>query len=182
MKYFKKLAGERVYLSPIDPDDYEIYTKWLNDPEVTQFYTSPTPVFGLTSAKSFFEERAERGHNFAIVRTEDDALIGHADLHDIANISRSAWLGIFIGEAENRGVGYGTEALRLLLEYGFCALNLHSVALSVVADNEQGVACYRKLGFKQYGRRRESCFKNGRYYDTIYMDILEDEFNAKNEK
>ena len=176
MKYFKKLAGERVYLSPINPDDYKIYTKWLNDPEVTQFYPGPTPVFGLTSAMSFFEERAERGHNFAIVRTADDALIGYADLHDIANISRSAFLGVFIGEAENRGVGYGAEALRLLLDYGFDALNLHSVSLSVVADNEQGIACYRKVGFKQYGRRREAMYKNGKYCDTICMDILEDEF------
>ena len=178
MKYFKKLTGERVYLSPIDPTDAEIYTKWLNDSEVTQFYLSPTPVFGLTGAKKFFEDRAANGHNFAIVCLEDDALIGYADLHDVATISRSAFLGVFIGEAENRGKGYGTEVLRLLLRYGFDTMNLHSVSLSVVADNEQGIACYRKLGFKEGWRRRENAFKNGKFYDTIYMDILEDEFRG----
>ena len=181
MKYFKKLVGERVYLSPINPDDYEIYTKWLNDPEVTQYYPSPTPVFGLPGAKKVFDDRAANGHNFAIVRLEDNALIGYADLHDVNTIGRAAFLGIFIGEAENRGCGYGTEALRLLLDYGFDTLNLHSVSLSMVADNEQAIACYRKLGFKEYGRRRECMFKNGKYMDYIYMDILDREFNEKYE-
>ena len=179
MKYFKKLTGERVYLSPINPEDYEIYTKWLNDSEVTQYYLSPTPVFSLANAKKFFEDRAENGHNFAIVRLEDDALIGYADLHDVATISRSAFLGVFIGEAENRGCGYGTEALRLLLDYGFNTLNLHSVSLSVVSDNEQGLACYKKVGFREYGRRSEATFKHSRYFDIIYMEILDREFREK---
>ena len=178
MKYFKRITGERVYLSPVNPEDYEIYAKWLNDYEITQFYLSPTPVFSLANAKSFFEERALKGHNFAIVRREDNVLIGYADLHDIATISRSAFLGVFIGEVECRGCGYGTEALRLLLNYGFDTLNLHSVSLSVVADNERGIACYRKLGFTEYGRRRDSWFKFGRFFDTVYMDILEDDFRG----
>jgi len=94
----------------------------------------------------------------------------------IEHIHRRATLGLFIGDAEQRGKGYGTEAIRLLLSYGFNILNLHSIMLVVHADNPKGLACYKKVGFKEFGRRRESRMKAGRYIDLIYMDILSTEF------
>ena len=44
--------------------------------------------------------------------------------------------------------------------------------------NERAINCYKKVGFKEYGRRRESYFLNGKYYDHIYMDILAREFDG----
>ena len=85
-------------------------------------------------------------------------------------------LGLFIGEAEQRGKGYGTEAIRLILDYGFNILNLHNVMLLVHADNTNGLMCYKKVGFKEVGRRREARIKGGCYIDLIYMDILSTEF------
>lgn len=34
-KYFKKIVGEKVYLSPINVEDVEKYTKWVNDLEIS---------------------------------------------------------------------------------------------------------------------------------------------------
>ena len=64
-----------------------------------------------------------------------------------------------------------------MLNYGFKTLNLHNVMLLVHSDNEHGLACYKKVGFKEFGRRREAKFKNGKYIDVVYMDILQTEFN-----
>jgi len=50
--------------------------------------------------------------------------------------------------------------------------------LSVLEENFAGIACYRKVSFKECGRRREWIFKNGKYIDVIYMDILENEFKV----
>jgi len=97
-------------------------------------------------------------------------------LNDIDNIRRTATLGIFIGEDENRSKGYGTEVLKLLLDYGFNYMNLHSIKLTVFDFNERALRCYKKCGFKETGRHRENRFINGKYYDTISMDILENEF------
>lgn len=72
--------------------------------------------------------------------------------------------------------GYGTEAIRLLLDYGFNYMNLHSVKLELMSFNERALKCYKKCGFKETGRIRENRFINGNYYDTITMDILEREF------
>lgn len=75
-----------------------------------------------------------------------------------------------------RNKGYGTEAIQLILDYGFNYLNLNNIKLDVLSFNERAIACYKKCGFKEYGRRRKSEFINGKYYDRISMDILKEEF------
>ena len=64
----------------------------------------------------------------------------------------------------------------MVLDYGFKTLNLHNIMLSVHDDNIAAISCYNKVGFKEAGRRREWIFKDGKYHDVIYMDILENEF------
>jgi len=63
------------------------------------------------------------------------------------------------------------------LEYGFKYLNLKNIKLDVMEFNERALKCYKKCGFKEYGRRRQSKFVDGKYYDSIEMDILNEEFN-----
>ena len=176
MRYFKKVQGERLYLSPMNTDDAEIYTKWMNDFNVSGNLGNYRSMISLHNEKKALEEMASEGHNFAIVLNDSNTLIGNISLMDVDGIHRSATVGLFIGEAEKRGKGYGTEALRLIVGYGFKILNLHNIMLLVHSDNEQGYACYKKAGFKEFGRRRESQFKNGRYVDDIYMEILDADF------
>ena len=83
-----------------------------------------------------------------------------------------------IGEPDARGRGYGTEAMRLLLDYAFTALGLHSVMLLVYEFNPAARRCYEKAGFRESGRRRDARWCNGRFWDEIYMDILADEFES----
>ena len=87
-------------------------------------------------------------------------------------------LGIFIGDENYRNKGYGTEAIRLILEFGFKYLNLHSIRLDFLAINERAHKCYLKCGFKDTGKSREQIFLNGKYYDRSHMDILEHEFQG----
>ncbi|MDR0905320.1 MAG: GNAT family N-acetyltransferase [Oscillospiraceae bacterium] len=180
MKYFKKLVGERVYLSPIDPDDAEIYTKWVNDAETTQFLAFHHTLFSLGAERAALEQLANSGYNFAIIRAEDDALIGGITLNNIDLVYRKGMLGIYIGEPENCSKGYGAEAISLLLGFGFDTLGLHNIGLQAHSDNARALRCYEKVGFREFGRRREAVFKNGRFYDEVNMDILADEWRAAN--
>ena len=86
--------------------------------------------------------------------------------------------GIFIGDKDYREKGYGTEAIRLILDYGFNYLNLNNIKLDLMEFNERALACYKKCGFKEYGRRRKCRFINGKCYDVIEMDILSGEFKG----
>jgi len=178
--YYRKIVGERLYLSPFDADDTEVYTKWagwMNERTVADTYGGFHNLVTQAGAKKTLGEL--QGYRFAVVLLDADELIGHISLHDIDHLNRHAFLGIFIGDEERRNKGYGAEAVRLALEYGFKTLNLHNTMLSVHADNHAAIACYKKAGFREAGRRREWIFKNGEYVDLLYMDILAKEFAEK---
>ena len=177
MKYFRKLAGERIYLSPLSEEDAEQYAAWMNDPSVGDKTGATSRMVTLAVEKDWLVQNRS-SHLFAIVLCDGDRLIGNCGFNEINQLHRKGLVGIFIGDARNRGKGYGAEALCLLLKYGFNSLNLHSISLNVFSFNGQAIACYKKCGFRETGRLRESYFCNGRFYDEIKMDILEDEFRA----
>jgi RimJ/RimL family protein N-acetyltransferase len=87
-------------------------------------------------------------------------------------------LGIVIGEKSRWGQGYGQEAVKLLLDYGFSLLNLNSVMLGTFSFNQRALRCYEKVGFKMIGRRRDARIIAGEKHDMILMDILAEEFES----
>ena len=176
MKYFKKLLGDNIYLSPRHIEDVEKYTEWLNDFQVTDYTGRSANVLTLEGEKKYLEQHINDEASFAIIRIEDDQIIGSISLEQISHVHRGATLGIFIGDKSGRNKGYGTEAVKLILDYGFNYLNLHSIRLSVFGNNERAIACYKKCGFKEVGRFREKKYVNGKYIDIVLMDILEQEF------
>lgn len=178
MKYFKKLEGKRIYLSPMNKDDIEIFTKWLNDSKVTDNINATTKLTTLETENNWFDNlKNSKDYVFSIVTQKEDKLIGNCSINKIDNISGTTELGIMIGEEENRSKGYGFETLRLLLDYCFNQLNMHNVCLRVLSINERAIKCYKKVGFKEVGRNREVRFHNGKWYDGVIMDILDREFN-----
>ena len=180
MKYFKKLVGDRIYLAPrsLAEEDIEKYAEWLNDFNTTDYTGRSGQILTLDAEKKYLEEHVNDEATFAIVEKENDKLIGTVGLHDTNYINRTATLGIFIGDYDYRSKGYGTEAILLILDYGFNYLNLNNIKLNLMEFNERAYKCYKKCGFKEYGRRRKCNFINGKYYDTVEMDILAEEFNG----
>lgn len=182
MQYFKKIIGDRIYLSPkgISDEGVEKFTEWMNDFKTTDFIGKSAKIITLSAEKEWLENIAKNNENigFDIVVLENNQLIGTISLENVDWINRSAELGIFIGEDNYRSNGYGTEAIKLVLEFGFRYVNLHSINLSLIAANERGHKCYLKCGFKDTGESRENIYLNGKYYDRLYMDILEDEFEG----
>ena len=174
--YFKKMIGSKCFLSPIDENDAEKFTGWLNDLEMTQFlpklYSS---IINVQNEKGLLE-RISKEHNYSIVDIKTNELIGNCGFHEMDQINQTSEVGIFIGNKEFWNKGYGTEALSLLLDYGFKALNLHNISLRVVSFNKRGIKCYEKIGFKIIGKKRESVSKGKEKFDMIYMDILYNEF------
>ena len=179
MKYFQKLKGERVYLSPVSPDDYEEYTKWMNDYKITDNIGASQILYDVEKEKEFLKHAAKNDYHFAIVKYTDDKLLGNVALYNFHTVNQTADFGTFIGEEENRGMGYGTEAGRLVLSYGFETLNLRNIMLRVFDFNVAAIACYEKLGFRKIGVRRQSYFIGGRFHDVVYMDILRDDFYSE---
>lgn len=175
MNYIKKLAGERCYLSPISLDDADLYTKWLNDLEITQYLNLSTMSINAPGEKEALQHIMKE-HNYAIVDNETNNLIGNCGLHNWDKINQTSEIGIFIGDRDFLGKGYGTEALKLLIRFSFDYLNIHSILLRVFSYNERAQASYRKVGFSEIGVWKESLVQKGKRHDTIFMEITPEIF------
>lgn len=179
MKYFKKIIGKKCYLSPINIDDAEKYTEWINDLEVAIYLNFLTQLITLEKEKEILEKMIkENDYIFSIVDFKTNKLIGSCALISLDFINKNAVFGIFIGNKKYWNKGYGEEATKLLLDYGFNILNLNNIMLSGVEYNKRAIKCYEKCGFKIIGRRRKSKIVAGKIYDMIYMDIVSDEFKS----
>ena len=173
--YFKKLAGKKCYLAPLDVNDAEKYTEWLNDPEVTKYLLVYPHIISIENEKEFLGKLSKE-HTYSIIDNDTNELIGNCGFVDIDHINQIGEVGIFIGNKKYWNKGYGTEALSLLLDYGFKALNLHNISLRVYSFNERAKKTYEKVGFKIIGKKREALLRGKERHDIILMDILYDEF------
>jgi RimJ/RimL family protein N-acetyltransferase len=173
--YFKKLAGDKCYLSPIDTGDAETFTAWLNDQEVIGSLELNAQVITVEGERELLGALA-REHNYSIIVNGADTLIGNCGFVHIDHLNQSAEAGIFIGNKTYWDRGYGTEALSLLMDFGFRTLNLHNIMLRVYSFNQRALTMYEKIGFKRIGVRRESLQRNRQRHDIVYLDILEEDF------
>jgi RimJ/RimL family protein N-acetyltransferase len=171
MRYFRKIVGNAVYLSPVNPEDIPLFTKWSNEPEAMTLMSLHHFVYRLDSTPDTITRLPGGEYKFTIVRESDNEPLGYIFFEDVDFVNRTAMVGLFIGEAENRDKGYGSEALSLMVAYGFHTLGLHNVMLWVHADNAKAIASYKKAGFSEIGRRRGGVFKNGQFLDMVFMDI-----------
>ena len=174
MKYLKKIMGKKVYLSPMNIEDVETYVRWLNDFSVTDGLGISGIVTSIESEKAWIIKNSDQ-YQFAIVDLENDKLLGNCGIREIDQRRQCAVIGLFIGDEENRNKGYGEETMNLLLDYAFDYLNLNNIMLNVFSFNERAICCYKKVGFKEIGRRRQAYYLNGKVYDEIFMDVLRGE-------
>lgn len=179
MTRIKKLEGTKIYLSPMSLEDAEAFSKWISDRSVSDNTHSTSKIYNIETEKEWIKNILENKEpTFSIVLQENDELIGNCGLMNIKQIDGTAEIGIMIGEEENRNKGYGSEAIRLLLEFGFDVLKLHNIDLRVFDFNKRAIACYKKLGFKEYGIKHECYYLNGKYHNEILLEMLEKDYRV----
>lgn len=173
----KMLKSAHVALTALRPEDSPSLWQWINDRELVLFNSSYRPV-SQAEHDTWFESIRKRSDVFifGIRLWETDQLIGSCQLHSINSISRSAELQIRLGVSAERGKGYGTEAVNLLLQFAFSDLNLHRVYLHVFATNPRAIQVYEKCGFVREGILRDAAFIDDRYVDVLVMGILREEY------
>lgn len=171
------LTGTKVTLRTRQPADadalYEIASEldtWeLRNPSAPRPLSRPEYDERFTKSISSNDGSAE----FAI--EADGRLIGQCGLFEFDHLARTAEVGIAL-HSSARGQGYGTDALRVLARFGFERHNFRRLHLIAIASNLGGLACYRKVGFVEEGRRREHCWVRGSYEDEVIMGLLRSEW------
>ncbi len=158
-------------------EDAEVLLKGTQDPMVRRL-TGTQATFTLAQIERYIANFAEAEDRvgFVIAQPETLAALGEVVILEIDRENNSAHIRIALFDVENLNKGYGSEAMRLMVDYGFKALNLHRIGLDVFSYNERAVHVYEKIGFKREGLQRDSLFYDGEFHDTILMAILEDEW------
>ncbi len=171
--------GEKIQLAAIQREYLPKYVEWLNDWEVSQFLAPGIPFpMSLDDEADWFENRRRREGNyiFAIVTLAENKLIGNCGLHSVDLKNKSATFGIFIGDKNYWGKGYGTDATKTIVRWGFEQLGLNRVELWVYDFNLRAMRAYEKAGFKREGTRRQGLYRNGAFHDEFIMGILREEW------
>jgi len=171
--------GELVRLSAFDPEELgKAYTGWTRDSELQRLFDAGAS--SLHSAKTgtdFFEKMVKEGtpanHFFSIRKLDDNRLLGDINL-DVINDwgSRDSFVGLGIGDRNDWGKGYGTDAMKIILRFAFTELNLRRVTLTVFEYNPRAIRSYEKVGFRHEGHLRGALLRDGRRWDILYMGIL----------
>ena len=175
------IVGKKVYLRPRDIADVDPFVMWLNDEEIRQYLLMSFPLNRITE-REYIEKRHsrdDRNIRLGIVLKENNQLIGGIGLSGISVPHRHATLGLFIGDKSCWSKGCGTEAIKLMLGYGFDELNLHRISLSAFDFNKRAMRAYEKAGFTKEGLLHDGIYKNGRYWDVHPMAILESEWREQ---
>ena len=176
------LKGKKVILRPFVLKDAERFCQWLADREVTKFlgvyYDDPPPT--LAEEKSWVKRARQDQNNFRLaINTIEGVHVGSVGLNKIDRFNQHAEFGIFIGDKKYWGQGLGTEACKLIVDYGFKKMKLHRIFLRHIAFNIRGHKSYWKVGFKEEGRLRQHIFRDGYFHDQILMGILREEWQKR---
>lgn len=173
------IEGEKVKLRAIEREDIPRFVRWLNDRELLGYLARYMPLSKAEEERWFERQLEDESSRIFAIETREGVHIGNIGLHKIDWKNGHAELGIFIGEKEVWGQGYGTDAILALLDFAFNEMNLHRVHLHVLASNQRAIRCYEKCGFVLEGTEREAVFRGGRYHDQLIMGILREEFNTR---
>lgn len=175
------ITGKKVYFTAIESSSLEQLRAWRNTPDLRQYFREYREISSDMQKKWFYERVLENKNqvDFEIHDIQTNSLIGHCSLNYIDWINKNAEFGIYIGDTKFRSGGFGSDALRLLLEYGFNTLNLHRIWGEVYSNNS-ALDIYYHVGFKNEGLKRQHHFDAGQWLDSHMIAILRDEWNNKN--
>ena len=175
------LTGQRVTLRAVQPEDEQarLSLGWHAGIERNYGHAAQTREMTAAEARAWYEQQQARAADpsgrYWVIEAEGH-LVGVTGLHALREGDRKAHFVIGMFASSHMGRGLGTEATALVLDHGFRSMNLHRVDLRVLAFNDGAIASYRKCGFAQEGRERESCWLDGQWHDDIIMSILATEF------
>ncbi len=175
------ICGEKVYLRPMEHEDYDLFCEMWNDARLGKSAGQPYPIT-KDQLKGWFdsllEDYGKKGFYFSACRWEDDAVVAMTCLWHIDPWVGQGEFSICLSKAEFLGQGYGTDIARTILDFGFITLGLQRIYLTCAADDPRSTRCYQKVGYVIEGRQRRVHRVDGQLNDSLIMSILREEWEA----
>jgi RimJ/RimL family protein N-acetyltransferase len=167
------ISGTSVTLGPILPADFPSLFRWADDLDAARFNETYRPAV-VKSQEEFWYNTANDVSKvfFAIRKLGPSPIIGFVQIRNIDPVHRSALVGLRIGDEANRGQGYGSDALRLTVNYCWNHLNLSRIEMAVFESNQRAIKLYSTFGFAVEGVQRQALFIDGQWLNVVLMGLL----------
>jgi RimJ/RimL family protein N-acetyltransferase len=171
------IEGTLVTLVPMDPSHLQDFVRWSHDRTGMRYLALSHPLT-LADEERWYERVSSAGDVVVWSILREGRHIGSTALEGIDWRNRNATSGIWIGDTDEHGKGYGKEAMRLRTAYAFEELGLEKVITTAFTDNIASIRALERAGYRQCGLRRHQVFRGGRWLDQWLGEILREEWLA----
>ncbi len=170
------IYGDKVYLRAIENKDSGLLFDLINDPETEMMVCGNSWPVSIDEQRLWMERQTGRKDllRCIIADKESNNAIGTIILSDLDYKNGVAQVHIKISK-EQRGRGYGVDALKTIVVYAFSELRLHCLYAEILTYNLASVRIFEKCGFRKEGILRHRVYKKGQYYDTYIYSVLSGE-------
>ncbi len=172
-----QLKGQNIYLRALEPEDLDFLYETENNPNIWHLSNNQTP-YSKFVLKHYIERTLSediyglRELRMVICKTEDHSKLGLIDLFDFDPKNKRAGVGILISDSDNRGLGLGSEALELLIEYAFYVLELNQLYCNILSDNKESIGLFLKHNFKEIGIKKQWQLDHEIFKDEILFQLI----------
>lgn len=175
------MKKNRIYLRALEPDDYLISIQWRKDDEIWEMVGGPKYFVSQEYEKEWVLDAIHSKNKMvlAICLKENHKYIGNVILNEFDLLNRTACSAILLGDKEEWGKGFASEAIMQLLEYAFFHKNLHRVSALVLEENKASLRMHEKCGYVREGLLRQSVYKDGEYKNQVVLSILKEDFERR---
>lgn len=169
------LKGEHIYLRALEPEDLDFIHDIENDESIWEISNTLVPYSRFLlkqyleqSQKDIFEVKQLR----LVISTYNHKTLGMIDLFDFDFKNSRAGVGILVKDPQKRQLGYGGEALKLLIAYSFNHLDLHQLYCNISEDNLASIKLFENQGFVKIGLKKDWNYVNGTFKNEYLYQLI----------
>ncbi|PCJ88436.1 MAG: GNAT family N-acetyltransferase [Flavobacteriales bacterium] len=169
------LTSEKIKLRALEPADVEVLYQWENSPEIWQVSGTVIP-FSRETLRKYIETAADiyadKQFRFVICLNDSEKPIGCIDLFEFDVKNQRAGIGILIAEQEERGKGYASDAIQLLINYSFSHLHLHQLFCNIAKGNEISLKLFEKYEFEKISVKKDWLKTENGWLDEHFLQLI----------
>ncbi|MBV6457240.1 MAG: hypothetical protein HONBIEJF_00348 [Fimbriimonadaceae bacterium] len=173
--------GKLVRLVPLDERHFDNALRWINDSEITAWLLVGDYPTTRIAEREWFDGASKSSESNIIfaIETLDGRHVGMSGIHQLDRGNGTAVTGSFIGNPQDWGKGFGTDAALTRARYCFEVLGLRLLMTSFLEGNERSMRMSTRVGFREIGRWPKKYWKRGQFRDEILLALDRDSFFAQ---
>lgn len=162
--------GKRLRLRIAEESDLDFILASEADPENARYIIADSRSYHLDTLDS------PGSVHFIVERKDTGAAVGFLVANGVNSPHHEQyWRRVIVNE---RGKGYGKEAMKLLMAWAFEDAGAHRGFLDCKDYNDRALHVYESLGLRREGVLRDTIFVDGKYENLVVLGILDEEWRA----